>query len=83
MSGSGLFNLNFKLFMYYSLYDGIVERLQISHIGYLDFPFFLIEQSCSNILLWDEGLYVTIFYPLDLLFDVFSIEDQGKVSLTS
>ena len=45
--------------------------------------FFLIEQSCSNILLWNEGLYVTIFYPLDLLFDVFSIEDQGKVSLTS
>ena len=44
---------------------------------------FLIEQSCSNILLWNEGLYVTIFYPLDLLFDVFSIEDQGKVILTS
>ena len=45
--------------------------------------FFQIEQSCSNILLWNEGLYVTIFYPLDLLFDVFSIEDHGKVSLTS
>ena len=39
MSDSGLFNLNFKLFMYYSLYDGMVEQLHISRIGYLDFAF--------------------------------------------
>ena len=47
MSGSGLFNLKFKLFMYYSLYDGIVECLQMSRIGYLDFPFFRLSSLAA------------------------------------